>query len=263
MEKNKKIIESTLHEIKMGKIIEESKFLRVANTMRGLVPSIKTIAIMTAENPCAITHSDEYNKDANARLSVDLKNSQYGNGQYGFRKISEQYQGENEKSFLINNISLEDALRLGVKYKQESIVFGERIDEEDGYIGMKFNMYYTGISCDKKDDRPIGYSMGEMNVFVSLEDPDDNYSEYKGRKFVIPFYGITKMITDMEKKKKEITKHYDDVKWDGGKNPPSSISIEDVDEIENLQESAMKFIGSSAYTRRGMLRKKLRSLGLE
>jgi hypothetical protein len=253
MEKNKKIIrliESTLDEIKMDKNLSESKFSRVANTMRGLVPSIKTIAIMTAENPYAVKQSDEYNKEANLKLMMDLKN-----GQYGYRPVLGQY-GNKENSFIVNNISIGDAIRLGEKYKQESIVFGKRIEEEDGYVGMKFNLIRT-IGEDK------GRSEGEMNVFVNLENPDDYYSEYKGRKFVIPFYGITKMIIDMEEKKKLITKQYDDVTWDGGKVTPSDISIEDVDEIEKLQESAMKSVGSSAYHKRGILRKKLRSMGLE
>jgi hypothetical protein len=181
---------------------------------------------------------------------LDLKN-----GQYGYRSVLGQY-GNKEDSFIINNISMEDAIRLGDKYKQESIVFGRRVEEDEGYIGMKFNLISTM-------EPNIGNIEGEMDVFINLENPDDFYTEYGGRKFVIPFYGITKMIVDMNNNKKIVTHNYDDTKWDGGKVTPSDISIEDVDDIEKLQEDAMKSIGSSAYHKRGLLRKKLRSLGLE
>ena len=252
MEKNKKIvriIESILDETKMGKILEESKFSRVANTMRGLVPSIRTIAIMTAENPNGEEASDEYNKEANLRLALNL-----GNGQYGYRRVLGKYENK-ENSFIINNISIDAAISLGSQYNQESIVFGKRVEEEDGYVGMKFNLIRT-------TGNNIGHSEGEMNVFVSLENPDDYYSEYKGRKFVIPFYGIRQMIIDMDNRKKEVIKKYDDVKWDGGNVIPSDTYIKDVDEVEELQESAMRCVGSTAYHKRGKLRKKMISMGL-
>lgn len=225
--------------------IEESKFSRVATVMRGLVPAIKTMAILTAENPYGEKATPEENKKRNAKLEMDLSN-----GQYGYRKVLGKY-GHPEKSFIVNNITLEEALRLGEKYEQESIVFGKR-EEEGDYVGMKFNLIYS--TGEKK-----GQSDGEMNIFVHINDADDYYTKYKGRKFSIPFFGITEMIDDMKKK----TKSYDDTKWDGGTVTPSDISIEDIEEVNKLQESALSTTGSSSYIWRGKLRKKLRSLGLE
>ena len=126
---------------------------------------------------------------------------------------------------------------------------------ENGYVGMKFNLIRT-------TGKNIGHSEGEMDVFVSLENPDDYYSEYKGRKFVIPFDGIRQMINDMDNRKKEVIKKYDDVKWDGGNVIPSDTYIEDVNQVEELQESAMRCVGSTAYHKRGMLRRKMISMGL-
>lgn len=225
------------------KDLGEAGFARAARTMRGIVPSIKTIAIVTAENPMNVETPSDVNKSENTKLRNDLVA-----GKHGFRQIQGSY-GRLENPFLINNISREDAIALGRKYKQESIIFGE-VKEEGDYIGMTFEL----IGTDPQNTEVFG----TKDVFVSLDNPEDYYSEIKGRKFIIPFYGITDVITqdgiDTQRER-----DYSDTKWDGGKAVPSSTTLTPLqEELNRLVDKMISTVGSTSYNYRGMFRQKLK-----
>jgi len=230
----------------------EAGFARVLNTLRGLVPSIKTITILTGENPNGKMASAEFNKNANEKLIGNLIS-----GNFSYRKIKGKYENV-ENSFIVNNISKNDAMSIGKNFNQESIIFGERV-EEGNYVGMKFKMIRTSPNGKGQ----IGEVMGEKDVFVNLDNPDDFYTDVKGRKFVIPFYGVIDDIKQGEDIKERI-RDYENVKWDGGKATPNNVSISehDIKEIENITENIIRTSGSSSYNYRGMLKQKLRKLGL-
>jgi hypothetical protein len=236
--------------------LDESKYYnRLAQIMRGIVPSINTFAIITAENPQGQKLSDNVNKVLNIKLRDDLVS-----GRYGYKQITGRYNSM-ENPYFINRISKDDALSLGRKYDQESIVYGEKNDTG----GMNFYL----LECS------TGEAMGERKVFVTLENPSDYYSEVSGVKFVIPFFAIEEFIKDqqgkdvMVKDKKILrTRDYSNSDWVGGQNKPTTDTLQFVDEtlneeynrLEEIQSKAISTMGSTAWNYRGMLRDKIRKL---
>jgi hypothetical protein len=91
---------------------------------------------------------------------------------------------------------------IGSKYTQDSIIFGEKIDEKGEYDGMKISMIYT-------NKNQYGEIAGERYVFINVENADDYYSEYKGKKFKIPFFDEPFTGED----KKEYVKGYANAKF--------------------------------------------------
>jgi hypothetical protein len=80
-----------------------------------------TYAFITAWNPYSNSTTDEQNKSNNQRLFVDLKD---------FKVYSGSGEGEDktwapEESFFTIGISRQEANKLGQKYEQNAIVFGE------------------------------------------------------------------------------------------------------------------------------------------
>jgi hypothetical protein len=233
--------------------LNESGFSSVANTMRGLRKNIKTLAILTAENPYGESATKSYNKRANSDLEKTLSE-----GGYGYRKVKGSYAGE-ENSFIVNNISQDEALNIGKKYEQDSVIFGEVVKKDDEKVYMVFRMIGTD------PNKNFGEVMGETKVFVNRENADDFYSEVNGRKFVLPFYDVIDRLKGPKDKTYEITRDYSGTEWeDGGLAKPSNITInynfeknqEDKDlenELNKLQETVFKTIGSTSYNYRSKI----------
>lgn len=225
----------------ISKVINESKYSSVANTLRGGIrKSIKTIAILTGENPFGQRADKKYNKDANKKLESILIS-----GRYGYRKVKGSY-GSLENSYIVNNISLESAISLGEKFNQDSIVFGEVTggDKEDIYMTFKM----VGTDPNKPDEYKS--DLGTTDVFVSRNNAEDFYSEVGGKKFVLPFYGVVDSMVGPDNKVYKVEKDYSKSKWKGGKNEPSDINVSLEDELNDLQERALKTYGSTSYNLR-------------
>jgi hypothetical protein len=172
MEKdNKDLIKLSKESIK--EVFNESGYSRVANIMRGLVPSVKTFSILTAENPNGIEQDKDNNRIKNQELEKRLRSMNLG-----FIKVKGQYASE-ENSFFIPNITKDEALSLGKMFSQESIIYGEKTTEGE-YDTMTIQMIYT--------DKRFGAISGERKVFINMNNADDYYSKVKGRKFQIPFF---------------------------------------------------------------------------
>jgi hypothetical protein len=232
------------------KEFDESGFPRVANIMRGNVPSVKTLTFITGENPKGIQATPEYNKDANARLQSIL-----GTGQWGYEKIRGKY-GNVENTFLVRNMKKDDALMYGKSFNQDSVIFGNYF-QEGGHYGMLFQMIST-------QPETFGDVMGERKVFINRGDESDFYSEVKGRRFQIPFFDVEKKVKGDKDKgipDRMVTRDYDNAKWkkEAGKILGSKkikdveIPDEDKEKVENLQESALNTTGSTAYSYRGRI----------
>ena len=200
----------------LSKMVKEARYSSVGNILRGGVrKKIKTIAILTGENPKGETASKEYNKNANQELKGLLKSARLG-----YRPIKGSY-GTPENSFIINNISLDDAINIGEKFRQDTIVYGEVVGIDGDDINMNFKMV----------------------------------SEVGGRKFVIPFYGTIDRFKGENDKFFVKTKDYSDTKWKGGKAEPTSINIELDNELDELQERAIRTCCSTSYNLRGRIDK--------
>ena len=163
--------------MKLNKIQDEGGYASVLKIMRGLVPTINTLAFLTAGNPNGKSADSAKNVQANEELEKRLRSMNLG-----FKKIKGHY-GEPENSFFIPNINKDEALDLGKQYNQETIIFGEKsTDSKDGKScdGMTFSLIYT--------DHRYGQTYAQKDVFVNMDSADDYYTKVKGRKFQIPFF---------------------------------------------------------------------------
>jgi Protein of unknown function (DUF3293) len=150
-------------------VLDEGGYARLIRSIAGLEPNINSLGIVTAENPMAKHLPSQENKKRNKNLSKDLR----GLG-YGFYQIEGKY-GNIEKPFVIPNIKLEDLIKLGRQYKQESVIFVQK-QEEKGMLTRLIYIYGEQPEVVSKVVIPINGN------------PEDFYSSYKNRKFVIPFF---------------------------------------------------------------------------
>jgi hypothetical protein len=157
-------------------IVEMSGFSRIRQIMLGHVPSVDSIALLTAENPDAIPATASENKAFMKSLKDKLQamNS-------GYTDIGGSF-GSPEKSVFIMNISRDDAVMLGREYSQEAVIWGEkrRTNEEEPYFRFEYIEVENPLS--PADVRNV--SLGGTDVQYL----DDYYSEKGDRKFVIPFF---------------------------------------------------------------------------
>ena len=167
--------------------ILESTFPRIIRTMRGDIESISTVGIMSAQNPLGRKESPEYEgktkeeiirlkKSYNEYANNNLKNELRDNN-LGFHQVLGRYEANNEISLIIPNISRELMTQLGVKYGQESVIWGEKVEEG------KFMFYFINCKTMKIDD-----VVEEVYFGRDVQSRDDFFTWVKGRKFVLPFF---------------------------------------------------------------------------
>ena len=134
--------------------------------------NIRTMAILTSENPRYDVSSDGENvnnADRRENLEKDLKL-----GHYAWFPVKGQYEGK-ENSYIVYNISLDNALHLGRKFGQESIVFIE--DGHCQYWEQSGDGKYT-----KTHER-------EMHQRLDMTNADDYYTQVsRDFKFQLPFF---------------------------------------------------------------------------
>ena len=225
MEKdNKDLIKLIKESIK--EVVNESGYSRVANIMRGLVPSVKTFSILTAENPNGIEQDKDNNRIKNQELEKRLRSMNLG-----FIKVKGQY-GSEENSFFIPNITKDEALSLGKMFSQESIIYGEKTTEGE-YDTMTIQMIYT--------DERFGDISGERKVFINMNNADDYYSKVKGRKFQIPFFD----------------EDFENANWDYKSGAINKNIIKDETISNELNEYVNKILNENRSTKSTVLKKKM------
>lgn len=166
-----------MHYWNKTRTLSEHGYARVGRMLRGFVPNVKTVGIITGENPQSTPASPQSNNQANERLEKELRLRNLG-----FTKVKGQY-GSLENSYLVPNIRKDELLSLGQQFEQTSVIYGERTEtEKDGkkYDGMVFQMVFT--------DHRFGQVDSERRMFINVQDAEDFFSMVKGRKFRIPFY---------------------------------------------------------------------------
>ena len=150
-----------------------------------------TIAILTPENPLKWNDDEKYKIDddagssrRNAENAERRKMFEDAMESKGLRLYSiEGSYGTPESSYIIPNMSLEAAIKVGKKYGQDSVIHGKKISTEKG-SAMEYQMIYTsGGGVDS--------SAGKRHIVISGPEADsrnDLFSKYNGVKFYIPFY---------------------------------------------------------------------------
>jgi hypothetical protein len=158
-------------------LIKESGFNRIIDILSGGVPSVDSVAFLTAGNPMGEPLPLKVNKGLNLELAQWLRDRGLG-----FIRIRGSFGGP-EKSFIVNNITKDETIAAGIKFDQEAVIWGEKNFDEDG-DPLGFTFYY--IEGDKiVQTRDIALSD------ESVQSREDFYSQERqsaGRKFVIPFF---------------------------------------------------------------------------
>lgn len=151
---------------------ETSRRQKATAALNGSSKTIRTMAILTSENLRYDVSADGTNKNNNDRrenLEKDLKL-----GHYAWFSVKGQYEGK-ENSYIVYNISLENALYLGRKFGQESIIFIE--DGHCQYWEQNGDGKYT-----KTHER-------EMSQRLDMTNAADYYTQViRAFKFQIPFF---------------------------------------------------------------------------
>jgi len=174
----------TLNELK--KLVKETylqevrnPYDRVVKALKGARGSINSIGIMTAQNPNGVKAPEEENKKINEEFVKDLRDKGYG-----YYHIGGRFEGVDEDSFVINNIDKKTLLSFAVKYNQASVIYGERISDDE------FLFYYLDSSSGESPTDPVSMVLTHPNPEVTSR--KDMYSSVnKGKamkKFVIPFF---------------------------------------------------------------------------
>ena len=168
MDKIKQIVKEVTAKV----LSETSRRQKAIANLNGQNDNIKTMAILTSENP-RYSVSQDYDTENNEEKRNTLERK-LAIGHYAWFPVKGQYEGK-EKSYIIYNISLDNALHLGRESGQEAIIF-----IEDGHC------QYWEQSGDGK------YRMTherDMHQRLDMSNADDYYTQLsRAFKFQIPFF---------------------------------------------------------------------------
>ena len=182
-----RLTESELVKMVKEAINETSRRQKAARAMNG-DNNIRTIAILTSENPRYDDVMSDREKEAYDN-DYDLNQPYYGDdnaerrnnlekhlkvGHYAWFPVKGQYEGK-ENSYMIYNISLDDALYLGKKYGQQSIIFidGTHCEYWEQLGDGKFRLTHER----------------EMSQRIDMSDADDFFTQIsRAFKFQFPFF---------------------------------------------------------------------------
>lgn len=183
-------------------ILETSRRQKAVQAMNGN-DVIKTMAILTSENPRYSDVMDPNDKDENGnpRKNYGEKNNDrrtdlektLKTGHFAWFPVKGQYFGK-ENSYIIYNISLEDTLYLGKKYGQESVI------------------WIDGTKCQYWEQSGDGnYTMTherDMSQRLDMSDADDLFTQIsRAFKFQIPFFdGSDENKEELEKMNEYVNK---------------------------------------------------------
>lgn len=171
---------------------ETSRRQKAQQAILGKNHRVKTLAIISAENPMGMKASREYNDRSTEEMINSLKI-----GHYKWFKVKGLYNNP-ENSVIIYNISLEDTQFLCYKYNQESVVFVD-MTSPDGEISYQ---YWEGNDHNSKL-----ILKHEEHRLVNAQNDSDYYTEIcRHFKFRIPFFEHYKHI---HKVLDETSKEYD------------------------------------------------------
>lgn len=169
---NKKVKNIISECVKDVLLNETSRRQKASAALNGQDSNIKTMAILTSENPRYDVTSDgnnTTNDDRRENLEKDLKL-----GHYAWFPVKGHYEGK-ENSYIVYNISLDNALYLGRKFGQESIIFIEGSHCE-----------YWEQSGDGKYKKT---HEREMSQRLDMSNADDYFTQVsRAFKFQLPFF---------------------------------------------------------------------------
>lgn len=155
---------------------ETSRRQKAQQAIQGKSRRIKTLAIISAQNPMGSDGSDlpsDYNAKSHAELLDTLRN-----GMFRYFVVKGKY-GSDETSVMVYNISLKDTLNLCYRFNQESVIFidmtnGEKVSYQ----------YWEG----KDHNSPLEKQYEESTIINATDDVDFYTQISRKFKFRIPFF---------------------------------------------------------------------------
>lgn len=160
--------------------------------------NIRTFLIITGENPMGEPGTNNINRTQNNSLVDYLKQ-----GHYAWQPVQGKY-GSTENSKIVFNVPLDEAKMLGLKFGQQSFIYGRK---EDGKT--LFDLYYIN---EQQDD----YDLVETQDTYDKVLGDDYYTKIdKNHKFSVPFEyfnesceNFNKIINEQKKKSDKYNKNF-------------------------------------------------------
>ena len=176
--------------------------------MGGIVNNINSYVIISADNPCGCKLSPAENNKQEEKLKKAIRKMGYG-----YTDIEGNFFHNEEDSFFIPKMTKEDGIKLGIQFKQYSIIYGFKDINKWGNPFFIHTMVRT--YCDAPCNIPTKEKWEEMNLdqklrkfkplpenkigeidskaYISMSGKetnrrDTNFSSKDNRKFVIPFY---------------------------------------------------------------------------
>jgi len=169
---------------------ETSRRQKAQQAIYGLNRKVKTLAIISTENPMSKVISKEENEKQREKLLYNLKV-----GHYLYFETRGKY-NTLENSVIVYNISLEETLDLCHRYNQQRVIFVDMTDEE----GQVSYQYWERT----EEDLELKLTHEEHRI-VNATNDDDFYTKIsKHFKFRIPFFEHVESINNLlsEKAKK-------------------------------------------------------------
>lgn len=149
-------------------------FSNIENILRGRTGRNLEIGILTAENEMGNQLSDSENNKRN-----DLLQHKLSSKSIRVYPLQGNFGGLDENSFLVVGIPLSELKELAHEFKQQAFIYGNGRDDD-----MIF--HYMEISDD--NDESDYESVQIRRTFIYKPNAEDNFSMYKGVKFVVPFF---------------------------------------------------------------------------
>lgn len=165
--------------MEFANFFNEARFNRVKQMLMGHLPTVRTVAIVTAQNPQGqdlTTHQSgrQKNNQYNMDLFNDLKKANFGP-----IRVQGRYGGNQERSFIVPNIQRQEAVALAARYDQQAVIWGEKDENPDGEPHMMFQWIEDGVT---KQTRMISGAHEE------IQNRNDYYTMVGNVKFAIPFF---------------------------------------------------------------------------
>lgn len=216
---------------------ESTRRQKAVRAISGNNPHIRTIAILTSENPMGVEYPERLKDDETGRTMEfnrgrreDLE-KYLALGCYAWFRIKGRY-GSDETSYIIYNITLDDAQHIAEKYEQESFIFIRNNEDEISY------QYW------EQEGDGVFKMQHERKSYNDMTDADDLYSQIsRGFKFQIPFFDGN------DDNETEINEQFKSVEM-----LISSHTLNEAEITRRLNKSTdSKYAGTCRYRNRGML----------
>ena len=147
---------------------------------KGGFNGIRTIVVLTAENPDSIQSSSQFNKKVNRSLLKDIKNNRYA-----YVPAIGKFGDNPENPYAVFNMSVDTAKILCGRYQQTSFVFTQLLD--DGSIHSEYWEKKDKIApYDKRNNDYV--KKDECDEWIDMAAADDNFTIVGNKfKYQIPF----------------------------------------------------------------------------